>query len=192
MDRKTILLTKLIDRAKKQLDLLSYAESTKHRYIGKWKHFLVYAEQKGQLYFSKELGEAFLKDCYGIQTGRRLSANEVFKKRTVDVLDGILQNNCFPRCRHKPGRQAPPQFLGILKKYEKFEFEKRLSKKTVCGKKIILIRFLHYLDMRGVSDIRSITSNDVLSYLHTLNEYRPNTRSILSPVIRLEIHCLRV
>jgi integrase/recombinase XerD len=177
MDHKAILLTELIDRAKKQLDLLDYAESTKNQYIGKWKHFLVYAEQKGQPYFSKKLGEAFLKDRYGIKTGDRLSASQVFKTRTLDILGAILGKDCFPRCRQKPGRQAPPQFCGILNEYKELQVEKGISEKTVCGKKIILVRFLNYLDMRRLSDISSLTSHDVLFYLHTLKEFRHITRS---------------
>ncbi|WP_024334260.1 site-specific integrase [Desulfotignum balticum] len=177
MDRKAILLIELVDRAKKQLDLLCYAESTKHRYIGKWKQFLVYAQQQNQLYFSKEIGEAFLKDCYGIQTGSKLSANQVFKARAVDLLDGILQHGCFPRCRQKPGIPAPQQFLVILEKYKKLQFEKGISRKTVLGKKIILVRFLNYLDIQGIADIRSLTSYEILSYLHTLKEYRSNSKS---------------
>lgn len=177
MDHKTILLTELIDRAQNQLDLLNYAESTKNRYINKWKHFLVYAERKGQPYFSKELGDAFLKDCYGIRIGTKLSASQVFNTRTVDVLYGILQYGCFPMCRQKPGRQVPPQFFGILEKYKKLQFRKGISKKTVCGKSIILVRFLNYIDTRGVADIRNLTPYDALSYLYTLKEYRPSTRS---------------
>lgn len=184
MDHKAILLTEVIDRAKKQLDLLGYAEGTKNQYIGKWKHFLVYAEQKGQPYFSKELCEAFLKDRYGIKTADRLSGSQVFKTRTVDVLDGIIKHGCFPKCRQKPGRQAPPRFNDILKKYKERQLEKGISEKTVCMKKIILVRFLSYLDMRKLADIKGLTSHDVLSYLHTLKQYRHSTRSRIMFALR--------
>ncbi len=184
MDHKTILLTKLIDRAKKQLDLLGYAESTKNRYVGKWKHFLVYAEQKGQPHFSKELGDAFLEDCYGIKAGVRLSASQVFKVRTVDVLDEMMKHSCFPRCRQKPGKQVTTQFHGILEKYKNLQFEKEISEKTVCGKEIILVRFLNYLDGQRIADIKSLTSHHVLSYLHTLKEYRHSTSSGIMFILR--------
>lgn len=177
MDRNTILLTELIDKAKKQLDLLGYAESTKIQYAGKWKYLQAYAEQKGQPYFSEKPGESFLKDYYGIQPDVRLSTNQVFKTRAVDVLKGVLRSGNFPRCRQKPGRQAPPQFYDILKKYKKLQLEKGLSKKTVQRKTIILIRFLNYIDSQELGDIRSLTSYDVQFYLHTLKIYRSSTRS---------------
>ncbi len=177
MDHTTILLTELISKAKKQLDLLGYAEGTKNHYACKWNHFLVYAEQKGQNHFSKELGDAFLEDRYGIKAGIKLSANQVFKVRTIAVLDEIQEHNCFLRCHHKPGKQVPPQFHNILEKYKKLQSEKDISERTVCGKKIILVRFLNYLDEQGITDIKSLTSHEVLSYLHTLKKYSSNSRS---------------
>ena len=55
MNHTTISLTELVSKTKKQLDLLGYAEGTKHHYALIWDHFIVYAEQEGQEHFSKEL-----------------------------------------------------------------------------------------------------------------------------------------
>ena len=177
MNHTTILLTKLISKTKKQLDLLNYAEGTKNHYTSKWKLFLEYAEQKGENYFSKQLGDSFLENYYGIRVGKKLSTSQVFKVRTITVLGEMLEHNCFKRCHQKPGKQAPPQFNILLNKYEKLNLEKKISKRTIQGKKIILIRFLNFLDDQGGADIADLSSHDVLSYLHTLKDYRPATRS---------------
>ena len=145
---------------------------------------MVYAEHKGQTHFSKELGDAYLEDCYGIKAGIRLSANQVFKARTVDVLNEMLKHGCFPKCRQKPGKQVSPRFHSVLEKYKNLQFEKGISEKTVFGKKIILVRFLNYLNEQGISDIRSLTSFNVLPYVHTLKEYRHITRSRIIYVLR--------
>lgn len=177
MTHTTISLTELISNAKRQLDLLDYAEGTKQHYALKWDHFLMYAEQKGHINFSKELGHAFLADHYGIKAGMELSASQVFKIRTITVLGEMLEHNCFRRCHQRKGEQAPPQFQNALNKYEKLQLEKKLSERTICGKKIILVRFLKHLDEQGITDITSLTSDDVLSYLDTLEQYRNNTKS---------------
>ena len=177
MNHTTISLTELISKTKKQLDLLGYAEGTKHHYALIWGHFFAYTEQKGQNYFSKELGNEFLESYYGIKAGVKLSANQVFKVRTITVLGEMLEQNCFLRCHQKPGKQAPAQFHNVLKKYETLQLEKKISKQTICGKKIILVRFLNFLDKRGITDIKNLTSHEVLSYLHTLEGYRNNSRS---------------
>ncbi|MBW2369980.1 MAG: hypothetical protein JRH15_19080, partial [Deltaproteobacteria bacterium] len=97
MNHTTISLTELVSKTKKQLDLLGYAEGTKHHYTLIWGHFFAYAEQKGQNHFSKELGNAFLESYYGIKAGIKLSANQVFKVRTITVLGEMLEQNCFLR-----------------------------------------------------------------------------------------------
>lgn len=177
MNHTTISLTELVSKTKKHLDLLGYAEGTKHRYALIWDHCFVYAEQKSQNHFSKELGNAFLECEYGIKAGTKLSANQVFKVRTITVLGEMLEQNCFLRCHQQPGKQAPPQFHNVLKKYEKLQLEKKISKRTICCKKIILVRFLNFLNEKGITNITNLTSHEVLSYLHTLEKYRNNSRS---------------
>lgn len=177
MDHATISLTELVGNAKMQLDLLGYAEGTKKHYALKWNHFLIYAEQLGYTLFSKELGNAFLEDYYGIKKGKKLSTSQVFTVRTVTVLGELLEHNYFRKCHQRIGKQPPPQFCDILDNYEKQQQEKKLSTRTICGKKNILIRFLNYLDKQGITDITSLTSHEVFSYLPTLEKYRNNTRS---------------
>jgi integrase/recombinase XerD len=177
MDHTTISLTELVSKAKMQLDLLGYAEGTKKQYALKWDHFLMYAELNGHTHFSKELGSVFLVKYYRIKGGKKLSASQVFKVRTITVLGELLERNCFRKCHQRTGKQPPQQFLNVLNEYEKQQQEKKLSKRTICGKKIILVRFLIYLDKQGITDITSLTSIEVLSYLPTLEKYRNNTRS---------------
>lgn len=178
MDSATISLTELVGKAKKQLDLLDYAEGTKKNYVFKWNHLLEYAKQKGHIHYSKELGNAFLKDCYKIKAGMKLSASQVFKVRAITVLGEMLEHDCFSRCFQKDGKQEPLQFRDLLKKYEELQSKKKLSKRTIQGKRIILVRFLNYLDEQQITDIGTLTSEKVLSYLHALEEYRHSTRAV--------------
>lgn len=177
MDHTTISLTELIGKAKKRLKVLGYADATINQYSLKWKHFSMYAEHKGQSYFSQELGNTFLADYFGIKAGMKLSDSQVFKVRTVAILGELLEHNSFQRCHHKKGKQAPPQFRNILKKYETLQSEEKKLKQTITGKKIILVRFLNFLDKQKISDIKDLTAQEILSYLNTLREFRSNTKS---------------
>ncbi len=177
MDHTTISLTELINNAKTHLDLLGYTEGTKKHYIYKWKHLLMYAEQNGDTHYSKELGEEFLATYYGIKGDKKLSESQVFKVRTITVLGDLLEHNCFRKCHQKAGKQPPQQFINVLDKYQKRQQEKNLSARTICGKKIILVRFLSHLEKQELTDIRDLTSSEVLSYLPTLAKFRNNTRS---------------
>lgn len=177
MDHTTISLPELISNSDRQLYLLGYAEGTKRRYRLIWHRFSVYAAQNGQTYFSRDLGTSFLEDYYQIKSGMNLSGSQVFKVRTIAVLGEMLDRNCFFKCHHKKGSQSSPQFHDILNEYKNLQREKGLSERTICGKKIILIRFLNYLNEQNVTDIGRLTSLDVLSYLNTLEQFRTNTRS---------------
>ncbi len=177
MDHTTITLTELVNKAIKQLDILGYAEETKKQYILKWDHLLIYAKQYEHSYFSNNLGRLFLETYYGINTGNKLTESQVFKVRTMTVLGEMLEHNCFYKCHQKKGKQSPQQFLNILSEYEQLQQENKLSPQTIHGKKIILVRFLNYLDKQGMTVITSLAPNDVLSYLCTLEKYRNNTKS---------------
>lgn len=177
MNNTTILLKELIGKTKKQLELLGYADGTKRQYALKWKHFLEYANHKGHKYFSKKLGNTFLEDYYGIKNYKKLSTNQVFKVRTITVLGEMLESNFFLRCHQKPGKQVSPQFHKILEKYEKLQLEKNLTERTVIEKKIILIRFLNFLNEQRITDIKKLTTNKVLYYIHTLKEYSNNSKA---------------
>jgi integrase/recombinase XerD len=177
MDHTTISLKELISRAKKQLDILGYAEGTKRRYVLKWKHFLKYADEKGHSHFSNELGKGFLKDYYGIKAKMTLTSSQVFIVRTIIVLGEMLEHNCFLMRHQRHRKREPAQFHHLINRYEKHQQEKKLSKRTIEGKTIILVRFLTFLDEQKVIDIQTLTSHDVLSYLHTLDGYKSSTRS---------------
>jgi site-specific recombinase XerD len=177
MDHKTISLVELVSYAKNQLDVLGYAEGTKNQYALKWKHFLAYAEREGHKNFSRELGNAFLKNNFDINAEMKLSSYQVFTKRTITILGELLDYNHFLLCHQKPGKQVPPQFMDVLKRYEKYQFEKEISQQTINGKKSILIRFLNFLNEQRITDISTLTSHEVLSYLHTLGEYSQSSRA---------------
>ena len=177
MDHTTILLTELVNNAKTHLDLLGYTEGTKKQYILKWNHFLMYAAQNGYAHYSKALKNEFLEKYYRIKAGKKLSESQVFKVRTITVLGELLEHNFFNKCHQRCGKQPPQQFLNILDKYEKLQQEKKLSPRTIRGKKIVLVRFFYHLEKQGLTDIKNLTSNEVLSYLPTLEKFRNNTKS---------------
>jgi site-specific recombinase XerD len=170
-------LTQLIGDAKSQLELLNYANGTQKQYALKWKHFSEYAEKKGENYFSQELGCAFLKNYYGINTDKKLSSSQAFKVRTITILGELQEQNCFFKCHQKKGKQPPVQFHDILKIYGKLQLKNKISKQTIDSKNIILTRFLNFLDKQGVSDIKELTAHEVLAYLQTLGRYSSNSRS---------------
>jgi hypothetical protein len=128
MSHTIISLFELITKAKKHLDQLSYAESTQKNYELIWNHFLEYSDTKGQVYFSKKLGNEFLKAYYQIQIGKRLFASQVFKVRAITILSEILEHNSFLICHQKPSKAAPQQFHNVLTKYEAQQVKQRLSK----------------------------------------------------------------
>ncbi|MGE4273270.1 MAG: tyrosine-type recombinase/integrase [Desulfitobacterium sp.] len=184
MEHTTILLNDLICRAKNQLTELGYAEGTKYRYILKWKHLSSYAKNKGYGYYSNELGRRFLEEFYGIKAGIDLTASQVFKVRTITALEEILEHDRSLICHQRPRRQAPPQFQDLLNNYESQQQRVNLTRRTIEGKRITLIRFLNFLDEQEIIEITDLTSHEVLLYLHTLDKYRQATRSGILFILR--------
>jgi len=177
MSNTTISLTQLISNAKIHLDLLGYASSTKKQYALKWEHLSEYAEQIGETCLSKELSDAFLENHYGIKIDNKLSPSQVFKVRTITVLNELQEHNCFFKCHQKKGKQVPERFHDVLKKYEKLQLTNNLSERTINSKRLQLIRFFDFLDQQGIADINKLTADEVLSYLQNLKKYSSNSRA---------------
>ena len=108
----------------------------------------MYAAQNGYAHYSKALKNEFLEKYYRIKAGKKLSESQVFKVRTITVLGELLEHNFFNKCHQRCGKQPPQQFLNILDKYEKLQQEKKLSPRTIRGKKIVLVRFFYTLKNR--------------------------------------------
>jgi len=177
MNHSTISLAELINKAKRQFDALGYAKGTTYQYSLKWKYFLNYVEQKGHNHFSKQLGIAFLEEHFGIKSGIKLSTSQTFTVRTITVLGEILNHDSFLRCHQKPGKQAPQQFYELLNEYQTLQIEKKLLKRTIHKNISSLTRFLIFLDDQKITDIATLSSHEVFSYLDTIEEYSSSTKS---------------
>ena len=106
MDNTTISLTELINQTKKRLDMLGYADGTIKHYELIWNHFTGYARLKNQNHFTKQLGNNFLNDRYGIIKGMKLSNSQVFKVRSIIILNEMLKNNKFQMCHQKKKKSS--------------------------------------------------------------------------------------
>ncbi len=184
IDTTKLSLAELIQHATLLLDELNYSEGTKYRYVCNWKHLQKYANTRNYNVFSSELGEAFLLDSYGIKQGNKLSSSQVFKVRSVKVLNEYLQHQTFRKCHQSTGRKVPNQFKNILMEYIHEQKVRQLSKRTIKNKEILIIRFLCFLDKGNMIDISSLCSIDVFSYLDTLNDYSNSTKSGIIFILR--------
>jgi len=172
-----ISLVDLIKGATQHLDELNYSEGTKLRYILKWRHLLEYANDINEDTFSLNLGYKFLESYYGIRADMKLKNSEVHSVRTVKVLYEFKNHNKFYKCHQPKGKDSPCQFNSILEEYIQLQHKIQLSKRTIQGKRIMLINFLSFISKQQVKRIQELSSKHVLLYINTLSSYSQATKS---------------
>lgn len=174
----------LIGKATVYLDDLGYSEGTKTRYKGCWNCFKKYAIFKKIQDFTLEFGYNFLTDYYRIDFDVTLTSYQSFTVRAIKVLNDFSKHGTFTKCYQRKGLQVPDCYLDILIKYIKNLRQSNLADRTIQGKQIIIIQFLHFLRINEVTEISKVQVKNVLNYTETLTNYASSTKGTILYALR--------
>ena len=134
-------------------------------------------------YFSTEVGQRFMHDCYGLQPG---TVNRKFSRchRAMDMLADFQQFNAV-MIRRRLNRKFPEQFCVQAEAYL-IHMEKNYAQpNTVLSHKKAMHRFLDFLDSKGVKSYRDITVEHLNLYITiTLCNYAKDSARCLFSIIR--------
>lgn len=118
-----------------------------------------YCEEHGENYFSTELAQQFLLECYGVQPGtveRRCSRMH----RAMDLLSDY-QHFGTVMIRRRLNRTFPEGLLVVSEGYLKQLELRGRRNNTVRSHRKFLLRFTDFLDSIGIADYESLTSETV-------------------------------
>lgn len=183
-------IEELVARVLSELERLNYAYNTLCGFRAFYKRVIAFADEKGEVYFSEELGRDFLNEKYNCTVNYYKEAMPKGLKdpiRRIRVLgDYQLHGVIIRRIVKKPGYVKPPQFEIELAAYEKECENNEYSKRGLRTRMQRLFFFIDYLDGRKVQSSSDITSELISDYVKTI--YPHHEKSISSILTTLRVY----
>ncbi len=184
-----LTINELVDKVLAELERLNYSHNSLCGFRCFYKRVIAFAKEKEELYFSEELGSAFLKERYNCTVNYYTEAMPKSYKepiRRIRILgDYQLHGVIIRRIVKKPGYVKPPQFEKELTAYEKECENNDYSKRGLRTRMQRLFFFIDYLDARGVQKVNDITSEMISDYAKTI--YAHHEKSISSILTTLRV-----
>jgi site-specific recombinase XerD len=184
-----LTINELVAKVLAELERLNYSYNSLCGLRAFYKRVIAFANEKEELYFSEELGSAFLKERYNCTVNYY---TEVMPKsckepiRRIRILgDYQLHGVIVRRIVKKPGYVKPPQFEKELTAYERECENNDYSKRGLRTRIQRLFFFIDYLDARGVQNANDITSEMISDYVKTI--YAHHEKSISSILTTLRV-----
>ena len=154
-----------------ELDRLNYSYNSICAFRAFYKRFIAFANEKGEIYFSEELGRNFLEEKYGCTinyyTETMPKALRSYIRRIRVLGDYQLHGVIIRRIVKKPGYRKPPQFEDELVAYEKECENNDYSKRGLRTRMQRLFFFIDYLDARNIQSVNNITPEIISDYVKT-------------------------
>ncbi len=160
---KKLTVAELVDGVMPCIKAKQYSEAYIKGFQQLFNRMLSYCEDQEEQYFSTELAQQFLLECYGVQPGtveRRCSRAH----RAMDLLSDY-QHFGTVMIRRRLNRTFPPNLKtapeGYLKKMELCGRRKN----TVLSHRKFLLRFTDFLDSIGIAGFEYLTPDAVNQFI---------------------------
>jgi site-specific recombinase XerD len=187
-------INELVTKVLAELERLNYSRNSLCGFRAFYKRVFAFANEKEQLYFSEELGSAFLKERYNCTVNYYTKAMPKSCKgpiRKIRILgDYQLHGVIVRRMVKKPGYVKPPQFEEELTAYERECENNDYSKRGLRTRIQRLFFFIDYLDARDVQNTNNITPEIISDYVKTICAHHEKSISSILTTLRVFLRFL--
>lgn len=178
----------------KELEKLNYAYNTICGLRASFKRICAFAREKGEIYFSENLGREYLKERYGCLVDY---SQESFPKkgkqaiRSVRLLgDYQLHGVIIRRIVKRKGYVKPPQFEEVLTAYEKECESNQYSQRGMRTRLQRLFFFVDHLSLRKVMGVNEITPGIISDYVISISPKHEKSISSILTTLRVFLRFL--
>ncbi len=163
---KSMTVSQLIDSVMPCIKAKQYSESYINGFNLVFNRLIEYCGEHGVQYYSTELSQQFLLDCYDVRPGtveRRCSKAH----RAMDLLSDY-QHFGTVMIRRRLDRTFPPNFKDISENYlRQLELRGRKNN-TVLSHRKFLFRFADFLDSIGIEGYECLTTESVNQFIKVI------------------------
>jgi site-specific recombinase XerD len=181
-----------------ELQRLGYASATITIYRRTYQRLIRYAEANQIQHYSIEVGEKWLKESFGIDTGLVVKNKGVYNKkwyyliRPCQCLTEWQLHRCIALKRQGKlaSRAIPHQFKKGYESYATFCRDAEYSERGSYSRLNRIKRMLLFFDQKGVSNFNDITGRRISEFLATQIELDSRTVATMLSSCRVFFHHL--
>ena len=165
-------LPDLISGLKQELLRLGYTKGSMTFYRRRWNQLMAYAEDRGECYYTEQLGMDFLKEFFGITQedfSRTLPQAETQEIRVIRMVGDFQLHHAVLRryLKHKE-ILTTPFFVDIRSRFRSSCEKKGYSQVTTEHYVKQSSYLMDYLAAQGMDDFTEVTLDTVNAYIRTL------------------------
>jgi site-specific recombinase XerD len=173
------LLTELLHDLEQEMIRLGYSKGSMQFYERHWKKLLQFANERGDPFYSEQLGLDFVEQHFHIfekESNQGLSQTEVQKLRIIRMIgDFQLHRTILRRYYKHKDILTEPFFIAIRAQFRSYCEDKGYSKVTTDHYVKQSARFMDYLASQHITDCQSISLSLIHAYIKTLAGYTYKT-----------------
>ncbi len=165
-------LPDLISELEQELLRLGYTKGSMTFYRRRWNQLMAYAEDRGECYYTEQLGMDFLKEFFGITQedfSRTLPQAETQEIRVIRMVGDFQLHHAVLRryLKHKE-ILTTPFFVDIRSRFQSSCEKKGYSQVTTEHYVKQSSYLMDYLAAQGMNDFTAVTLDTVNAYIRTL------------------------
>jgi len=173
------LLVKLLFDLEQEMLRLGYTEGTMKFYRRRWQALLQFAQERGAIYYSEQLGIDFVEKHFHVlekKSQSPLSSPETQELRVIRVIgDFQLHQTVLRRYYKHKDILTNPIFIDISNRFRQYCVESDYSKVTIDHYSKQSTRFMDYLSSQGINSCKEICLSLINNYIKTLAGYSYKT-----------------
>lgn len=173
MQRKP--LKEVLTDLEQELIRLGYTKGTMTFYRNRWHKLQLFADERGEIYYSEQLGLDFVEHYFQIfekESGKTLSQKDTQELRIIRMIgDFQLHNTVLRRYYKHPELLVDPYYTDISNRFRKYCIDKDYSSVTVNHYVKQSERLMDYLVSQRIIDCHDINLPIINAYIRTLAGY---------------------
>jgi integrase/recombinase XerD len=150
------------------LEKLSYSDSRISQYRSAWQRVVAFMKERGWVYYTASVGEAFIYHLIGERKYDELDRWEKDIIQCANVVTEFLETGTVKFRRCQKFRDLPGAVGQTMRDYIEHRQSYGISRGTVEEYKHRFQQFLSYLENSSINDVRSISQQLLLNYAHQL------------------------
>src|SRR6266436_5776133 len=173
-------LHELLQDLEQELLRLGYTKGTMTFYRNRWRKLEDFADRKGQVYYTEQLGIDFVQEYFGIPQddfARTLNQAQTQELRVIRMVgDFQLHHAVLRRSLKHRKLLTDPYFIETSRRFaEDCVAAKEYSKSTVGHYAKQSNSFMDYLAARGMHDFSGVSMDGIHAYILTLSGFSYKT-----------------
>lgn len=173
------LLPQLIHDLEQEMLRLGYTDHSMQFYRKRWKMLLQFANERGELFYSKQLGMDYVKQFFHIfeKEGDQEFTEQDLRELRIIRMIGDFQLHRIILYRYSKNKDVltDPSFIVLRNQFQSYCEDKEYSKNTTYRHIKNSTRFMVYLASQNVTDCKDISLPLIHAYIKTLVGYAYET-----------------